>query len=440
MTSSMVSTAVTAIFALASTVFSLDVRAFAAGITQIQVDGVINAGTARYVARGIEVSEADASNLLIIRLNTPGGLLNSTREIVQKINQSKVPVAVWVAPSGASATSAGTIIAMSAKFAAMASGTNIGAAHPIGGQGEDIKGDAGAKAVNDTAAFIKAQALQHGRNAEWAEQAIRKSVSASADEAVKLKAVDFLADDRDELIMKIVGNAPALAIAGEPIRELPMTAAEKLLTFLGDPNVSYLLMALGGVGLYAELSAPGVGFPGIFGVICLILAFISFSTLPVNAGAAALLVLGLGLFVAELYVASYGVLTAGGIVSLVLGALFLMDPSTGDLRLSLALVLPTVAAVGLVGALVAWSLARSRRSAATFDRLGGFAGFEARVESVDGAGLSGKCMVRGELWDFEVDSSSDKASVADRLEVIERRGLTLIVRLQSRARGQLTHS
>lgn len=400
--------------------------ALASGVHYIQVHGIINTGTARYFARGIEQAEAAGSKLLVVRLDTPGGLLNSTREIVQKINQSKVPVAVWVAPSGASATSAGTIITMSAHFAAMAPGTNIGAAHPVGGQGEDIKGAMGEKAVNDTVAFIKAQAAQRGRNVEWAEQAIRKSASATADEAAKRNIVDFLATELGDVVIGVEKKSPALKVVGEPITELKMTAAEKFLTFIGDPNVSYLLMALGGLGIYAELSAPGVGFPGILGAICLILAFISLSTLPVNYGAVALILFSVILFVAEVYVTSFGVLTIGGVVALLVGALLLMDPSTGDLRLSLALVIPTALAIGLITAAIGYTLVRSRRAAVR--DVSGFSGFTGVVEAVDETGFKGKCHVRGETWNFELTGTSKAALVGDRVEVIERRGMKLFVK------------
>ena len=400
--------------------------ALAGGVHYIQVHGIINTGTTRYIERGIEQAEAAGAKLLVVRLDTPGGLLSSTRVIVQKINQSKVPVAVWVAPSGASATSAGTIITMAAHFAAMAPGTNIGAAHPVGGQGEDIKGAMGEKAVNDTVAFIKAQAAERGRNVEWAEQAIRKSASATADEAARRNIVDFLAAEFNDVVMGADKKQSTLHATGEPVTELKMTLAERFLTFIGDPNVSYLLMALGGLGIYAELSAPGIGLPGIFGAICLILGFISLSTLPVNYGAVALIILSMFLFVAEIYVTSYGVLTIGGVVALLVGALLLMDPSTGDLRLSLALVIPTVLAIGLITAAIGFVLVRSRRAAISDPT--GFAGFIGVVESVDATGFNGKCHVRGEVWDFELTGTSKRAQVADRLEVIERKGMKLLVK------------
>lgn len=404
------------------------VRAEANSIHLIKVEGIINAGTARYIERGIESAEKADSKLLIMNLNTPGGLLNFTRTIVQRMNASKVPVAVFVNPSGASATSAGTIITMAAHHAAMAPGTNIGAAHPVGGQGEDIKGEMAEKAVNDTVAFIRAQAAQHGRNADWAEQAIRKSVSVTSDDAARLKVIDFTASDINDLIFKVDKKSPELKVVGLPITELEMTTAEKFLRFIGDPNVSYLLMALGGLGIYAELSAPGLGLPGILGGISLILAFISFSTLPVNYGAVALLALGLILFVAEIFVTSYGVLTIGGIVSLIVGALLLMDPSTGDLRLSLALVIPTAAAIGLISAFVGVAMIRARKT--VYQGLVNFAGYEAVVESTDDSGFGGKCHVRGEIWDFKLIDSSVPAKIADHLEVVDRAGMKLTVRLK----------
>ncbi|MBI2605162.1 MAG: nodulation protein NfeD [Deltaproteobacteria bacterium] len=398
------------------------------------VKGVINSGTAQYLGRAISLASEKSSPLLVIVLDTPGGVLQSTREIVQKMNASRVPVGVYVSPSGASATSAGTIVAMSAHYAGMAPGTNIGAAHPVGGQGEDIKGTMNEKAVNDTVAFLKAQAVQHGRNADWAEKAIRKSESLPADEAVKNGAVDFLASDLEAFILKVVEHGEKkgakVEAAGIRFEEVRPTVGERLLSFLGDPNISYLLMVLGGLGIYVEITSPGVVLPGVLGAIALILSFISFSTLPVNYGAVALLTLGLVLFVLEAFVASYGALTLGGIVSIVLGATFLLDPSTGDLSLSLTLVVPTVLAMGLVTAFIGYSVLRSRRQA-RYGGLDTFAGLSAKVESIDDSGHSGKCIFKGELWDFELATSSnaEKTSVrvGDSVRVTGRTGFRLEV-------------
>lgn len=419
--------------------FLIGAQAQAAGsVVLLRVQGVINAGTSQYITRGIDLANSSRADLALVVLNTPGGLLSSTREIVQKIDGSAVPVAVYVSPGGASATSAGTIIAMSAHFAAMAPGTNIGAAHPVGGQGEDIKGDMKQKAENDTVAFIKAQASLRGRNTEWAEQAIRKSVSATADEAVKLKVVDLLAADVTDLLTKLdgqkvrgklvgsLGDSPVIRVAKAQIIETPMTFAEKFLAFLGDPNVSYLLMTLGGLAIYAELTTAGFGLAGILGTIALILAFVSFSTLPVNIGGVALILLGFALFIGEIFVVSSGILTAGGILSLVLGALFLVDPSTGDLRLSLGLVLPTVITFGAITGTIGYFALRARNT--VYGGLDHFTEFVCTVESVDAAGTRGKVQVRGELWDFELCDQSKPVHVNDRLAVVERRGMKLVVK------------
>lgn len=404
----------------------------------VRVQGVINTGTARYLSRGLEVARDKKGALLAVVLNTPGGLLTSTREIVQRINVSSVPVAVFVAPGGASATSAGTIVTMAAHFAGMAPGTNIGAAHPVGGQGEDIKGAMNEKAVNDTVAFIKAQAALRGRNAQWAEQAIRKSVSATADEALAQHVVDFIAPDLAQALLKIDGKAPSgsdrsspagdkpVHVAGLPVIEIPMTAGERFLAFIGDPNISYLLMVAGGLGLYVEITSPGVVLPGVLGAIAMILAFVSFSTLPVNYGAVALLALGLVLFLLEAFITSYGVLTIGGIVSLVLGALLLMDPSTGDLRLSLALVVPTVLALGLITAFIGFALLRARRAVSTGSS--NFEGYEGVIQSVDGSGRSGKLLIRGETWDFALPDAEKAVHVGERVVVSERQHFKLVVR------------
>lgn len=386
-----------------------------------KVKGVINAGTARFIERSIDLAQSSNAVLVVMMLDTPGGLLISTRQVVQKINQSKVPVAVFVYPGGGSATSAGTIITMSAHIAAMAPGTNIGAAHPVGGQGEDIKGKMEEKATNDTIAFIKSQASLRNRNVEWAEQAILKSASATADEALKLNIIDFIASDLDSFLNKV--DPKKAKVKGVPTYEIEMTVAERFLSFLGDPNISYLLMVLGGLGLYVELTSPGVVLPGVLGAIALILSFVSLSTLPVNYGAVALLFLGLVFFLAEAFVASYGVLTIGGIVSLVLGALFLMDSSTGDLRLSLALVIPTIAALSVISLLIGYMLMRSRTS--VYQGLTNFMGLEATIQSLDAAQTSGKCLCRGEVWDFQ---STEPLDISDQVRVIERKDLKLVVK------------
>ncbi len=385
----------------------------------LHIKGVINTGMARFIDRGVKQAESSGAPLLVLILNTPGGLLSSTREIVQRINQSKVPIAVYVSPGGASATSAGTIITMAAHYAAMTPGTNIGAAHPVVGSGEEMKGKMDEKATNDTVAFIKAQATLRNRNVEWAEQAIRKSISATDDEALKLKIIDFIAPDLESLLLKINPKTP---VAGVPITELKQTLAEKVLLFLGDPNVSYILMALGGLGLYIELTTPGVILPGVLGAICLLLSFVSLSTLPVNQGAVALLILGLVFLIAELFVTSYGVLTIGGIVSLLLGSLFLIDPSTGDLRLSLALVLPTVFSLSLITFFIAFLLWKSRRK--ILPKMASFIDYEGIVQSVQETGYNGKCLIRGELWDFD---AREPVKQGDSIKVLDQKKFRLVI-------------
>jgi membrane-bound serine protease (ClpP class) len=395
----------------------------------LRVSGVINAGTLRYIERGLEIAKERQAEVAVIVLDTPGGLLDTTRKIVQRMSASPVPVAVWVAPSGASATSAGTIITMSAAFAAMAPGTNIGAAHPVGGQGEEIKGTMAEKATNDTVAFIKSQAAMHSRNTLWAELAIRKSVSATADEAAKSHVVDFLAADLHELLMKIAGrtaNGRVMDSAGSPVEEVGMNATERFLEIIGHPNVSYLLMMLGGLGLYIEMTSPGVVVPGILGAISLILAFVSFSTLPINIGGLALLLLGLALFAAEAFVTSYGALTAGGIASLVLGALLLMDPSASDLKISLALVIPTAAALAAITATIGYLAFKTRRT--VYAGLSNFEGFEGVVESFDATHGVGKLHIRGETWDFELSQPGQGVNTGDRVAVVDRKGFKLTVR------------
>ena len=396
-------------------------------VVQIHLDGVINNGTTKYVVRAVEYAQQKNADFLAIRLNTPGGLLNSTRDIVSAMNASKVPIGVFIGPGGASATSAGTIIAMAANVSGMAPGTNIGAAHPVAGQGQDIKGDMGEKAVNDTVAFIQSQAQLRGRNVQWAEQAIRKSASLAANDAVAEKVVDFVADDFDSFVRKAaekIGKPFQMV----PIEHLEMTKAERVLHFLGDPNVSYMLMVLGGVGLYAEMSSPGLVFPGVVGALCLVLSLISFSTLPVNTGAVALLILAVVFFILEAFITSYGLLAVAGIVSMLLGGLFLMDSSTGDLRLSLALLIPVVLAFGSIMLIIGYMFRRESRGRASLELEGQVAEIVALSPSAAHSTAHGRVQLRGEFWDFRWQNEPRKTpAIGTQVRIKSRDQFLLIV-------------
>jgi membrane-bound serine protease (ClpP class) len=404
----------------------------AAIIIEVEIKGIINTGTYEYVKRTKAHAENVKARAYLVNINTPGGLLNVTRQILEVFANSKVPVIAYVSPSGASATSAGALIAQGAHVIAMAPGTNIGAAHPVGGQGQSVEGEMKDKVVNDTVAMAKSMAKMRGHNEKWIEEAVRKSVSATAEEALKLGAINIIAADRAALLSQLAsvpslqGSLANLGLAS--IQNEDMTTAEKVLHFLGDPNVTYLLMAAGGLGLYVEFTSPGVMFPGIFGGLCLLLAFISMQTLPVSTGAIALLVLGIALLIAEVFITSFGLLALGGIVSTVLGALFLLDPASGDLQVSRSLIASmTGSLVFFMGAL---ALFLYKTKGKAYKGLDQFEGFEGEVETVQDGGRKGKMLVRGETWDF-INEGSAMPARGDRVKVLRREGFTLVVRKDS---------
>lgn len=406
-----------------------------AGYHYIEVNGSINPGSSAYIVDNIAAAEAAQSSGLIIRLNTPGGLLSSTRDIIQGINQSKVPVIVHVAPGGASATSAGALIALSAHIVAMAPGTNMGAAHPVGSGGEEVKGPMGDKVTNDTAALARSQAALRGRNAQAAENIVRKSESFSAEEAVKNKVADFLAADTDELLKNLAGRA--LTVNGAAIK-LPTTSESPLrkemnlrqsfLHLIADPNISALLITLGGIAIYAEISSGfSLMIPGIFGLFCFLLGFTSLQTIPVNVGGALLLALGLALLAAEAFVTSYGLLTLAALVAIFLGGLFLVDPSTTDMRVSLSLLIPLVGSIGLVMAALGFILYRDRKAKLlpSGDQV---MGQPAKVAAASADGLQGTAYVNGEIWQFDSEEplrAGDEAEVASlhgiRVKLVRRK-------------------
>lgn len=304
-------------------------------VVVITLDGAINPAAADYISYGIEQSVKLNAECLVIRLNTPGGLLESTRTIVSDILQSPVPVVVYVSPPGSRAASAGVFVTLSAHIAAMAPGTNIGAAHPVSLQGQ-MDSTMTEKVTNDAAAFIRTISEKRNRNIIWAEDAVRKSISITETEALKDSVVDLIASNMNDLLNKIndkkiqtVSGESVLLTKNARVIYLDMSFQQKLLSLLSDPNIAYILMMLGFYGLLFELYNPGSIFPGVIGVISLVLAFYSMQTLPINYAGLALIIFGVVLFVIELKVPSHGLLTIGGIVSLLLGSLMLIKTDSG---------------------------------------------------------------------------------------------------------------
>ena len=377
---------------------------FAADVVHFRVEDTIQPASQSFIARVIGEAEKDGRDLIVMELDTPGGLLDSTREITSTISGSEVPVAVLVAPAGARAASAGFFILMSADVAAMTPGTNTGAAHPVGGQGQDIGEHMEAKATNDASAMIRALTEGRGRNPDKAVDAVVESASFTATEALEFGLIDVVVNDFDELlevlngreITRFDGSTVTLDLEDPRVFSAEPSSAEKFLSVLANPNIAYLLMALGMLGIYVEVTHPGAIFPGVVGVIAMLLALYSLSVLPVSLAGVALIVVGLLLFVLEVKVASYGMLTVGGLVSFVLGSLMLFDSPIPDMRVSLGVVVPTALLVALVtGFLLSRVLkAHSRRPTTGID---GMVGEVGRV--VRDLDPRGKVAVHGEWWD-----------------------------------------
>jgi membrane-bound serine protease (ClpP class) len=368
----------------------------------ITVDGVINPVASEYIEKSIDRASRMHARALVMELDTPGGLDSSMRSIVKAIIGSAVPVVVYVSPSGARDASAGVFITMAAHVAAMAPGTNIGAAHPVS-VGEKLDKTMAEKVTNDAAAYIRSLAERNGRNADWAEEAVRKSVSITDSEALKERVIDVVSPDLNSLLKEINGRTVTTALgkrvlttAGAGIVTQEMGWRYRILNFISDPSVAYMLMLLGFYGLFFEFTNPGTIFPGVAGAIFLILAFYSFQTLPVNYAGLLLIILGLVLFILEIKIISHGVLTIGGIISMVLGSLMLFESPAPFFRLSLYLVLPAVIVTALFFTITFRLAYRAFRSKPITGKEG-LIGMEGTAKT-DITREGGMILVQGELW------------------------------------------
>lgn len=315
----------------------------------IKIEAPITPVVAEYIIKSIDTATTEKAEALIITLNTPGGLLDSTNEIVIKMMAAEVPIVVYVSPSGGRAASAGVFITMAAHIAAMAPTTHIGAASPIQLEGK-MDEVMQKKAMNDTTAMARGIAEKRGRNADWAEEAVREAVSVTETEALKNKVIDLIAPDVPSLVKAINGKTVGL-VSGKKklstenaeVKEITMGFRYRLLEIISNPNIAYILMILGFYGLYFELSNPGAIFPGVAGAICLVLAFYALHTLPINYAGLILIILGIGLFIAEAFITSHGVLGIGGTIAMLFGSIMLIDSTAPALRISWAVILPVVA-------------------------------------------------------------------------------------------------
>ena len=396
-------------------------------VLAIQVEGIISPSSADYIIRAIKQADREMAQALVIELDTPGGLDLSMRSIIKEMLAAERPIVVYVSPGGARAASAGAFITLAAHVAAMAPGTNIGAAHPVNLGGpmdkEMIK-----KVTNDAAAYIRTIAEQRGRNAQWAEDAVRKSVSATEKEALQLKIIDLVANKLDDLLVALDGREVTTAhgkvmlhTKGIEVTRIEMGLRDKILKVISDPTIAYMLLMLGLAGLYFEISTPGAILPGALGGICLILAFYGFQTLPINYAGLLLILLAIILFIAEVKVVSNGMLAVGGIAAMLLGSVMLIRSPEPFMRISLsAILLTTAATAAFFGFVVTMALRAQRQKTTT-----GAEGLIGQIGTVrTPLKPEGSVLVGGELWSAQCEEGAEPG---DKVRVLSVKGLMLFV-------------
>lgn len=399
----------------------------------LKIDGSINPSTADDVNKAIEEAVKNRAECLIIELNTPGGLLKSTRYIVSDLLTSTIPVVVFVSPSGSQAASAGVFITLASNIAVMAPGTNIGASHPVGGQGEQMDSVMSGKVTNDAAAFIRSISEKRKRNVQWSEDAVRKSVSITETEALRDSVIDLIATDVNDLLQKIDGREVETA-AGKKVlstKDVKVVNYEsgwfhKFLAVVSDPNIAYILMMLGIWGIIIEFYHPGAILPGVVGGICIILGLYGLHTLPINYAGLALIILAVILFIAEIKITSYGMLTVGGVISLLLGSMMLIDDASSPLEtvidISMGVIITTIVIIAATFALLAWLVLRAHKRKAMGGESGMIGEFgEAFTDIVNG---KGSIKIMGEIWNAV---SAEDILKGERVKVIHVKDLTVKV-------------
>jgi membrane-bound serine protease (ClpP class) len=400
-----------------------------ASIPVVELTGVIHAVSAAHVIQGIDRADAEGAPLVVIRIDTPGGLDTSMRQIVDRMLNCRTPVAVFVGPSGARAASAGFIITISADIAAMAPGTNLGAAHPVSGLGkmDEVMAE---KVTQDAAAYIRSKAERRGRNVEMAEKAVVESRSFTEKEALDLGLIDLVANDVPDLVKKLDGrevkrfdgSTVTLHLGGQPLETIRMDWRQAILSAIASPEILFLLLLGALAGLGAEISHPGLIFPGVLGALCLILFLFASQIIPINWAGVLLILLGVALFIAEVKVTSYGLLTVGGLVSMILGAMMLVDSPVPALRIDPWTLLPVILFfAAFTIALVRLVVQAQVRRAAT-----GIEGMAGKTGSADtDLDLEGWVTVQGERWHARAE---EKIARGERIEVVSGSGLELRVR------------
>jgi len=408
----------------------LCVPLFGGKILLLEVEGSINPVVQEYVLRGLRLAVEEGAPLVVILLDTPGGLDSATKEIVEGIIASEVPVVVYVYPAGARAASAGTFILLSADIAAMAPGTSVGAAHPVllTGDSPEEGEPMAEKALNDAVSRIRAIAELRGRNADWAEKAVRESATATATEALELGVIDLVVTDLDELLASLNGwklpDGRVIETAGIPVVRVKKTLRERLLSYLADPNLVYILLLIGLYGLIYEFFSPGIGIGFVVGGISLILALMGLQVLPINLAGLGLILFGVLLMVLDVFTPTNGILTTGGVISLLLGSFSLFEvenPAIGLSRWTVIGVVGTVTAFFVF--VVSKGLLAQRRRPKPLTTMVGLTGV-AKTDLVPG-GKEGWVLVRGEYWRARAE---EPVSQGDKVEVIRQDGKTLVVR------------
>ncbi len=404
-----------------------------------RLDSEIHPAAADFLKKSIAHAEQERASLLIVELSTPGGLMTSMREITTAIVNSKVPVATYVYPSGARAASAGFFVLLAGDVAAMAPGTNTGAAHPVGGQGEDIPKTLGKKVEQDALAQIRTLCAAHGRNAAVAEKAVTESVSYTESEAKEKNLIEFVARDPSELCQKLDGTSVSRTAGGKTelhLRNprwdnLEMGPIERALGIVSEPNLAYIFFLIGLVGIYFELSHPGAVLPGVAGGVSLLLALYAFSVLPVNVAAIGLIALGILFIVAEVKFPVHGMLAIAGAASFVAGSALLFSGNRAGYRVPLELVLPgAIVAAGMLAALSMRAVAiRSRPIQTGVEGLMGETG-----RALTDVGPSGRVMIHGEYWDARSDAPIPAGAP---VRIVEKQGFTLRVAALADDRGGL---
>jgi membrane-bound serine protease (ClpP class) len=419
-------TAVLSLLLLAGTISS----AKAGDVLVARMDGIIGPSSAKYMVNTIASAEADSAVCVIFELDTPGGLDESMRMIVKKIMASTVPVVIYVAPSGSRAASAGVFITMAAHVAAMAPGTNIGAAHPVAlGISGKIDSVMVGKVLNDASAYIRSIATERGRNAAWVEEAVRKSVSISETEALKLGVIDLIAPSTTTLLEALDGRTLKVAHAEVILKtkeatiiNVEMSWSDRLLAVITNPNIAYILFMLGLLGLYFELATPGAILPGVIGAISLILAFFAFQAISVNYAGMFLIVLAVVLFIVDIKAATHGALTAGGLIAMTIGSIMLFNDPDPAMHASLQVIIPVVVVMGVFFAIgVVLSVRALRRKPSSGgSALVGQEGDARTPINKDG----GRVFVAGAHWSA---NSGEEIAEGKRIRVIEVKGMTLTV-------------